>query len=193
MDIRSGLAYPSAALSNFAPHSFVLDGVECASMEGLLQSLKFESPESQAKVCKLVGMQAKMSGKPRNYAWQQSQTLWWNGVPMQRKSVEYQQFLERAYCAMLEQSGSFRRALIASGNSVLRHSIGWNKEEQTVLTEREFCALLTRMREKAREMTESEPKTTAVNRNQTSVTVPDKSATQAASRGRRWRLPGIST
>lgn len=41
MDIGSGTGYPSAALSNFAPHSFVIDGVECASMEGFLQSLKF--------------------------------------------------------------------------------------------------------------------------------------------------------
>lgn len=38
MDIGSGKEYPSNALSNFAPHPFVFDGVECASMEGLLQS-----------------------------------------------------------------------------------------------------------------------------------------------------------
>ena len=47
MDIGSGTGYPSAALSNFAPHSFVIDGVECASMEGFLQSLKFQDPEMQ--------------------------------------------------------------------------------------------------------------------------------------------------
>ena len=33
MDIGSGNGYPSAALSNFAPHPFVLDGVEIASMK----------------------------------------------------------------------------------------------------------------------------------------------------------------
>lgn len=36
MDIGSGTGYPSVALSNFAPHSFVIDGVECASMEGFI-------------------------------------------------------------------------------------------------------------------------------------------------------------
>ncbi|MBO5435963.1 hypothetical protein J6A31_09230 [bacterium] len=34
MDIGNGTGYPSAALSNFAPHGFIIDGVECASMEG---------------------------------------------------------------------------------------------------------------------------------------------------------------
>ncbi len=54
MDIGSGTGYPSASLSNFAPHAFVIDGVECASMEGFLQSLKFQDPEMQKHVCTLV-------------------------------------------------------------------------------------------------------------------------------------------
>lgn len=36
MDIGSGSGYPSSTLSNFAPHPFVMDGVECNSMEGFL-------------------------------------------------------------------------------------------------------------------------------------------------------------
>lgn len=47
MDIGSGNGYPSSALSNFAPHPFILDGVEIASMEGFLQSLKFKNEEMQ--------------------------------------------------------------------------------------------------------------------------------------------------
>lgn len=43
MDIGSGNGFPAANLSNFHPHSFVIDGVECNSMEGFLQSLKFSS------------------------------------------------------------------------------------------------------------------------------------------------------
>lgn len=63
MDIGSGTGFPSASLSNFAPHVFVIDGIECASMESFLQSLKFSSPEMQAEVCKLVGKTAKFKGK----------------------------------------------------------------------------------------------------------------------------------
>jgi len=40
MDIKSGVGYPASSLSNFSPHPFVLDGVQIASMEGFLQSLK---------------------------------------------------------------------------------------------------------------------------------------------------------
>lgn len=53
MDIGRGCGYPASSLSNFAPHPFVIDGVECASMEGFLQSLKFASPDIQVEVCKL--------------------------------------------------------------------------------------------------------------------------------------------
>lgn len=65
MDIGSGTGFPSASLSNFAPHAFVIDNIECASMEGFLQSLKFSSPEMQAEVCKLVGKAAKFKGKKK--------------------------------------------------------------------------------------------------------------------------------
>ena len=40
IDIWSGGTYPANVLSNFYPNAFVFDGVECSSMEGLLQSLK---------------------------------------------------------------------------------------------------------------------------------------------------------
>lgn len=66
MDIGSGKGYPSSALSNFAPHPFVIDGIECNSMEGFLQSLKFESPEMQKEVCKLVGKAANLKARKRN-------------------------------------------------------------------------------------------------------------------------------
>lgn len=76
MDIGSGGKYPSSALSNFAPHPFVLDGVECASMEGFLQSLKFENPDIQVEVCKLVGRKAKSRGSRKNKHWKRTQTLY---------------------------------------------------------------------------------------------------------------------
>lgn len=47
MDIGSKCGYPASSLSNFSPHPFVIDGVECSSMEGFLQSLKFSSIDMQ--------------------------------------------------------------------------------------------------------------------------------------------------
>lgn len=65
MDIGSGSGFPSSSLSNFSPHPFVIDGVECNSMEGFLQSLKFKDVEMQKHVCTLVGKSAKFKGKKK--------------------------------------------------------------------------------------------------------------------------------
>lgn len=47
MDIGSGKVGPAGGLSNFRPRPFVFDGVECASMEGLLQSFKYDKVHMQ--------------------------------------------------------------------------------------------------------------------------------------------------
>lgn len=144
MDIGSGSGYPSSSLSNFAPHPFVFDGVQINSMEGFLQSLKFSNPEMQEHVCTLVGKAAKFKGKKKK--WYRDQTLYWKGVKIARCSDAYWNLLNNAYASMFEQSDSFRRALAASGKSTLTHSMGKNKEQETVLTEREFVSILTSLR-----------------------------------------------
>ena len=143
MDIGSGSGFPSATLSNFAPHPFVIDGVECNSMEGFLQSLKFSNPEMQKEVCKLVGKAAKFKGKKKK--WWRTQTLYWQGAEILRDSKEYQDLLDRAFDALAQNNG-FRAALLATGNSVLTHSIGKTKITETVLTRQEFCSRLMRIR-----------------------------------------------
>jgi hypothetical protein len=140
MDIKSGCGYPASALSNFAPHPFVLDSVECNSMEGFLQSLKFKEIPIQIEVCKLVGYAAKKRGSNKN--WQQYQILYWQGVPYQRQSKEYQDLLDRAYSALLLNI-SFR----AAHDATLTHSIGRTKNNETVLTRREFCSRLMMLRD----------------------------------------------
>ena len=143
MDIGSGNGYPSAALSNFAPHPFVLDGVEIASMEGFLQSLKFKNIDMQKYVCTLVGKAAKYKGKDKK--WWQTQTLYWQGKEYKRDSKEYQLLLNRAYNALYQNEG-FKKALEASKPSILTHSIGKNDESKTVLTQSEFCGRLMKLR-----------------------------------------------
>ena len=145
MDIGSKSGYPSSSLSNFAGHRFIIDGVECNSMEGFLQSLKFKEPNIQREVCKLIGLKAKFKGKPKK--WWVTQTLYWNGEEIKRDSKEYQNLLDRAYTAMYEQSDSFRRALKASGKANLTHSMGKSDKSSTVLTTSEFCGRLTKLRD----------------------------------------------
>ena len=150
MDIGSGTGWPSTALSNFAPHAFVIDGVECASMEGFLQSLKFSSPEMQREVCKLVGKANKFKGKKKK--WFRTQTLYWQGTEIKRDSSEYQELLDRAFNELSKNEG-FKKALLATGNATLTHSIGKRKQNETVLTIQEFTSRLNRLRNTLKENT----------------------------------------
>ena len=145
MDIGSGTGFPSANLSNFSPHPFVIDGIECNSMEGFLQSLKFKNPDMQAEVCKLVGKTAKFKGKKKK--WWRTQTLWWRGIEIDRHGAEYQELLDRAFNE-LSTNRPFQEALIATGYATLTHSIGKTKESETVLTQREFCSRLMKIRKR---------------------------------------------
>jgi predicted NAD-dependent protein-ADP-ribosyltransferase YbiA (DUF1768 family) len=144
MDIGSGKKYPSSALSNFAPHPFEIDGVECNSMEGFLQGLKFKNPEMQVEVCKLVGYAAKKKGRNKNWS---DNGIWWKGESIDRFTDEYQELLDRAYESMAKNSG-FRKALLASNDAVFTHSIGKRKEKDTILTTKEFCSRLMMLRSK---------------------------------------------
>jgi len=144
MDIGSKKGYPSSSLSNFSPHKFTIDGVECNSMEGFLQSLKYKNPDMQKYVCTLIGINAKKQGKNKN--WKPTQTLWWLGKPYKRDSKEYQDLLDKAYSCLFSQNESFRNALKSTGNATLTHSIGKTDIHQTILTQKEFCSRLTELR-----------------------------------------------
>jgi predicted NAD-dependent protein-ADP-ribosyltransferase YbiA (DUF1768 family) len=144
MDIGSGSGWPSAALSNFSPHSFVFRGIPCASMEGLLQSFKFSNPDMQVFVCTLVGKKAKFKGKKKK--WFRTQTLFWQGREIDRHSDEFQAMLDEAFESMFSQNAGARRALLATRDAVLTHSIGKSKPSETVLTQQEFVSRLTRIR-----------------------------------------------
>lgn len=145
MNIGSGQDYPANALSNFSPHPFVLDDVEVNSMEGFLQSLKFKNFDMQKEVCKLVGRSAKFKGKSKK--WYMTQKLYWKNVEYDRSSTEYQELLDCAFDALSENT-SFQKALLATGKATLTHEMGKSKENETVLTKREFISRLNKIRDK---------------------------------------------
>lgn len=144
MNIQSGQKYPAGALSNFSPHPFVFRGVDVNSMEGFVQALKFKDVEMQKHICTLVGFAAKKSGSKKN--WQREQVLWWDGKPYPRKSDEYQELLDEAYTAMFTQNEKARKALLATRDANLTHSIGRTNKAETVLTRTEFCSRLMTIR-----------------------------------------------
>ena len=143
IDISSTSKYPSGYLSNFTPYTFTFRGIEFTSMESLLQGLKFEGVETQNSVFQRVGVKAKLRGKKRK--WYLNQTLYWQGVPMKRDSAEYRAIVEEAYEA-LSQNKDFQKALLATGEKTLYHTMGKSDPTRTILTEEEFCELLTKIR-----------------------------------------------
>lgn len=144
IDIYSKGEYPSDVLSNFSPNSFIFDGVNCASMEGFLQSLKFRNPEKQVKICALAGKTAKDAGAHK-FWWKVTGNLYWKGKKLKRESVEFDDLRLEAYKA-LAQNESFCQALKYSKNAVLTHSVGKHNKRKTILTEEEFIGYLEFLR-----------------------------------------------
>lgn len=148
MDIVTGCDYPANKLSNFEEYHFMIDAVVCHSMEGFLQSLKFEDVKKQTEVCRLFGVQAKYKGKKKK--WWKTQTLYWQGVQIDRHGKRYQQLLLKAF-RELAKNHAFQKVLLDTGEETITHSEGKNDATKTVLTEDEFCCLLMTIREEIRD------------------------------------------
>lgn len=149
LDVYGLGKYPADALSNFAEHHFVIDGVECRSMEGFLQSLKTENPICQQEICRLTGKRAKKrcTETAETRDWRKDGILFWQGREINRFAAEYQDLLNRAFDLLFENK-AYREALKASGNRKLIHTVGKNDPCDTILTERELCDQLYRLRSK---------------------------------------------
>ena len=143
IDINSKTYGISSWLSNLTNHNFYFDGVLCRSMEGFLQSLKFEDVELQQRICFLYGNEAQHAGDSSD--WKKTQTLFWRGKKYDRDSIEYQNLITNAYNALFLNC-SFRALLTRSIGYKLSHSVGNTNKKETVLTTDEFLAQLNRLR-----------------------------------------------
>jgi hypothetical protein len=146
LDIGSRKKYPADVLSNFHPNAFVFEDFVCASMEGFLQSLKFDNVLIAEQVCLMVGYEAKKIGTKYARDWRENQILYWNGAEYKRNEEAYQFLLDHAYSALVKTNEKFRKALLDSENLYLVHTMGRTDIRETVLTEGEFCSRLMRLR-----------------------------------------------
>lgn len=145
IDIYSKGEYPANILSNFYPNKFIFDGIECASMEGFLQSLKVKNAKKQEQMCSLIGIEAKKIGKYR-FIWKVTGSVYWRGKKYKRDSFEFRDLIKKAYDAMYKENGGFREALLATKGKELKHSIGKHNPRKTILTEEEFVGCLNALR-----------------------------------------------
>lgn len=144
VDIWSKTESPADVLSNLCSNGFRFDGMVCGSMEGFLQSLKQKDKDKQRQICSMKGKNAK---KMTSTGWQTDQTVWWKGNPIDRQSIDYYSFASAAYLAMFEQNERFRTALMSTRGMTLFHSRGEHYPYKTILTEHEFCQILTDLRD----------------------------------------------
>lgn len=144
IDIRFSKPGPAGILSNLHNNAFVFDGIECASMEGVLHAFKFRDLLKQAEMCKQHGYEAKLLGASGD-GWRSTQTLHWMGKTYDRNSECYQQLITRAYMALIHNI-DFQRALLATVGHTLTHRLGSDDPEKTVITENEFITRLVAMR-----------------------------------------------
>jgi len=146
MDIGSNSKGVQGRLSNFTARIFEFDGITCGSLEGILQALKQKAVPMQQYMCTLIGFKAKKKGYKLN--WRTNQELYWNTNVYQRKDKAYQELLDLIYesCYRDGRSG-LKKDLELTGKAVFSHSIGKRKESETVLTEREFCSRLQKLKD----------------------------------------------
>ena len=144
IDIRTGGKYPANVLSNFTGNCFEIDGVHCKSMEGFLQSLKHQDPKKQQEICQCKGKKAKHKG---TNTWKIHQQVYWKGETIDRHSAEYQGLVRKAFQAMFQQNTRFHDALLLTRGKKICHSIGQHNPHETILTDREFCTILTELRD----------------------------------------------
>ena len=144
VDIWSKSEYPADVLSNLCSNGFRFDGMVCGSMEGFLQSLKQKDKDKQRQICSMKGKNAK---KMTSTGWQTDQIVWWKGHPIDRQSQDFYNLVRAAYLSMFEQNERFRMALMSTRGMTLYHSRGEQNPYKTILTEREFCQILTELRD----------------------------------------------
>lgn len=75
-----------------------------------------------------------------------SQTVYWKGLSINRHSDAFQSLVLDAFKAMFRQCPKFSDALAATGNKILFHTMGKQDPHQAILTEKEFCDILTELR-----------------------------------------------
>lgn len=134
-------------LSNLFPYSFKFKGKKVASIEGVLQAIKYKDKKTQNLVLKYSGLDAYHTRGCNNYDfWGNTGLLYWQGKEIKRNSKEYQTFLDELYLSALKNL-LYKRALISSGNKYLIHHIGRDNINETVLTRYEYESRLYYIRE----------------------------------------------
>lgn len=149
MEIDFRLPGLNGQLSNLRRREFIFRGVPVLGMESILVAAKFSDIDEQLHIATtLHGFDAMYYGKKQ--PWWEDQLLHWQGVAMERDGDVYAEFVTEAYREMFDQCEPARLALLATGDTKLKHSIGGTDPTRTILTRTEFCEQLEAQRFRCR-------------------------------------------
>jgi hypothetical protein len=137
-----------ARLSNLHERHFFFKGIECHSIEGVLQAFKCPDQKKQEEMCLFSGKEAQRSGQ--EFGWSKDRLMHWQGQGHKRGTPEYSQIVTELFDATADAEDSTLLAdLLATGHMELLHSIGKTYQYRTVLTINDFLVHMYRLRARA--------------------------------------------
>jgi hypothetical protein len=143
----------SRVLSNLYPITFTFRHKKVASIEGVLQGIKYKDKKMQNLVLKYFGVDAyhTRACNPNNF-WESNGLLYWQGKSIARNSIQYQKFLDELYLSACKNL-IYKTALLSTGKKYLLHHIGEIDSSKTILTRFEYEQRLNTLREYLRQTT----------------------------------------
>jgi predicted NAD-dependent protein-ADP-ribosyltransferase YbiA (DUF1768 family) len=123
-------------ISNLAHSPFVIDGRECASIEGFYQGIKRAGMDIQDHVFATFGMNAKKQSKPTKH-------VYFGDFVYEIGSDEHHELIYKAQLCKYTQHQGSREALLSTGNARIRHKAGRDSEFYPA---RVYCRHLTQIR-----------------------------------------------
>lgn len=128
----------SRVLSNLFPYKFKFKGKKVCSIESVLQGIKYKNKKTQKLVFGYAGVDAYHTRASNSFDfWGNNGKLYFWGKEIDRKSNDYQDFLDELYLSCLKNP-LYARALKSTKNRYLLHHIGRTDENETVLTRHEY-------------------------------------------------------
>lgn len=146
-DISDERGFPFGMLDPSAPVRFEIDGVKCASLDGFVESLKFERIIDQKNISKRVGNDARKRGIEKDNPGNQKadRMLYWQGDTFKRNGKTFNRLLARVFREMAKNA-RYQAALMATQDADFRYPKGKTNKKDTVLTKKELTDNLKKLR-----------------------------------------------
>ena len=137
----------SRGLSNLYPMKFKFKGKTVASIESVLQGIKYRDKKLQNIILKYSGLDAYHTrGANTLDFWGNTGKLYWQGKEIDRKSNNYQLFIDELYISV-SKNPLYKKLLLSTPDKYLLHHIGNSNIDETVLTRYEYELRLNSLRE----------------------------------------------